>query len=345
MDKFLAPVDKFLAPVDNRSKGARSWKPWPMSSSHREIFDPSHLRLGRTLREDGIVPGQSAGLVRVRRGVWLEQAEWDSLTPNDRHRALVHATAMQCPDDQALVFSHAAAAALLGLPRIDAWPTTVDALVPDRRIRGSALIRKHIGAPSTTAQVEGLWVTAPARTVIDLARTTTLASGLAAADHALRVGLCTPDELAAEVATVPPYAQGGRRSRLVVALADARAESALESMSRAHMFQLNLPRPELQRRYVDAEGFIGHVDFDWDGRIGEADGKGKYRIPDDASPRDASEILWREKQREDRLRRCSAGFVRWDWAVGAHPNRLAARLAEIGVRPQRRNTWLEDAAA
>lgn len=314
-----------------------------MDDDPSTVFDPGHLRLGGALRAAGVEPRRDARFVRIRHGVWTDRVVWDGLTPGARHVALVHSTATQCPTED-MVFSHAAAAALWGMPRIEDWPTTVDVLVPDVRIRSSKLVRKHVGSPAKTTVLNGLTVTVAARTVVDVARTSSFATGLAAADFALRARLCTSDDLDAEVDGLVVGSPGLRQARTVVALADPRSMSAGESLSRAQMFRLGLPKPELQVPYSDADGLIGVVDFDWDGLVGEFDGKVKYRIPEHGDPVEAQRVLWSEKLREDRLRRRVRGLVRWDWAIAIHDGRLLRRLAEHGIRPQRGGsvTWFED---
>ena len=295
------------------------------------------------MRAAGVEPRLDRSLVRVRHGVWTDRVIWDGLAPGARHAALVLSTATQCPTAGDLVFSHAAAA-LWGMPRIEDWPATVDVLVPDLRIRSSKLVRKHVGPPATTAVRDGLTVTSAARTVVDVARTSSLATGVAAADFALRAHLCTASDLASEVDGLAVGSPGARRARTVVGLADPRSMSAGESLSRAQMFRLGLPKPELQVPYSDAEGLIGVVDFDWAGLVGEFDGKVKYRVPENGDPVDAQRVLWLEKQREDRLRRRVSGLVRWDWAIAINDGRFLRRLAEHGLRPQRGGSasWCED---
>lgn len=308
------------------------------------VFDPGHLRMGGVLRAAGVEPRLDPRFVRVRHGVWTDRVIWDGLAPGARHAALVLATATQCPNSDRLVFSHASAAALWGMPRIEDWPTTVDVLVPDIRIRSSKVVCKHVGPPATTTVRDGLTVTSAARTVVDVARTSSLATGVAAADFALRANLCTSEELAAEVGSLTVGSPGVRQARTVVGLADPRSMSAGESLSRAQMFRLGLPKPELQVSYSDADGLIGVVDFDWEGLVGEFDGKVKYRVPEHGDPVDAQRVLWLEKQREDRLRRRVKDVVRWDWATAIHDGRLLRRLAEHGLRPQRggNTSWFED---
>jgi hypothetical protein len=176
--------------------------------------------------------------------------------------------------------------------------------------------------------------------VVDLARTATLPTAVAAADHALRHRLCTRDELRAEVDAVPRRVRGRTLARVVEALADPMSMSAGESLSRVQMFLLNLPKPELQQEVRDGDGLVGFVDFGWDGVVGEFDGKGKYRVPEDGSPGDAAEVVWLEKQREDRLRR-QVRVARWTWAVALDRRKLGARLAQYGIRPLPTNTWVD----
>ena len=303
-------------------------------------FDTGVLRRGRDLRAIGVEPTRG-GWHQVRNGVWVTELEWSRLTPEHRHAALVHATGL-CLERESPVFAVSSAAAVWGLPRIEPWPDAVRVLVQsDSRGRGSALVRPHVGRPDAGVVVVGdLTVTSVARTVVDLARTGSLVSAVAAADHALRHGLCTRDELRSEVEGVPPRVRGRITARLVERLADPLSMSAGESLSRVQMFLLNLPRPALQKEVRDSAGLIGYVDFGWEGVVGEFDGKVKYRVPDGADPETAAEVLWQEKQREDRLRR-RVRVARWTWAVALHRNRLAAALAEHGIRPLASNVWLD----
>ncbi len=269
----------------------------------------------------------------------MRRTDWDPLTPGARHAAFVHATAMRCDEESPPLFSHASAAAIWGLPAIDPWPSRADALVSDERVRSSRLVIKHVGPEDRTREVDGLRVTSPARTVVDLARTASLAHGVAAADHVLRHGLCAAGDLAAEVAAVPPRTPGRPRAVLVVDLADARSMSAGESLSRTQLFVLNMPRPDLQVSFVDADGHIGDVDFGWEGVVGEFDGRVKYSLPEGLPADEAGRVLWAEKIREDRLRRLGLGVARWTWRDAKDVRRLQAILMPHGLRPERRNTW------
>jgi hypothetical protein len=97
-----------------------------------------------------------------------------------------------------------------------------------------------------------------------------------------------------------------------------------------------IPLPSLQSEFRDASGaLIARVDFDWDGKVvGEFDGLVKYtkhRRPGET----ASDVVIREKRREDRLRDEGVTVVRWVWDDFKHPEALRARirraLARAGV--------------
>lgn len=303
-------------------------------------FDPVVLRSYADLRRCGIDPQRVPGWHRVRRGVWVGSQCWAALTPEQRHAALVHATAMLCDPDGSLVFAIESAAAVWGLPRIEAWPDRVRTLVTGSRMRGSAGIRPHLGAEADPVALRGIRVTSVARTVVDLARTGSLPTAVAAADHALRHGLCGVMDLNREADAVPRRARGRPLAALVAELADGDSMSAGESLSRVQMFLLGLPRPRLQVPHDDEVGPIGLVDFDWEGVVGEFDGKVKYRVPEGAGPEEAAEIVWREKRREDRLR-VGSRVARWTWDIALERSRLGQVLAAQGVRPDPRASWFD----
>lgn len=311
-----------------------------MKARHQAPFDPSALRLGKDLRRQGIDPTAS-DWHRIRRGVWLPTTGWASLGIDDRYRALVFATLLACTKPLKGVVAAHSAAALWGMPSIEPWPKHTYLLDSDGRSGSSEHIRMIHGPACNAMTRQGVPVTPPARTVIDLARYATLDTALAAADYCLRTQLCSRESLAAEVASVPRGARGRSKAGLVVDLTDGRSDSAGESLSRLQMFRGNFPRPTLQREFRDAQGLIGYTDFDWGGLIGEFDGKVKYRVPDDATAKEASDIVWREKQREDRLRRQKKDVARWVWATARSTEELAKLLIYHGLKPEPQSTWID----
>ncbi|KRE43509.1 hypothetical protein [Knoellia sp. Soil729] len=302
-------------------------------------FDPGTLRPASDLRRSGIEPSRGAWH-HVRRGVWMDAGVWATLDSTQKHAAFVHATALLRRLEEPVVCAVEAAAAVWGLPRIEAWPAFVRHHVCDRRVRGSALLRPFLGAEVEPVERQGLLVTPVARTIVDLARTGSLFTAVAAADHALRHELCAAEDLAAEVSSVPARAPGRVRAAVVRDLADPLSMSPGESLSRVQMFRLNLPRPELQHAVHDDEGLAGTVDFWWEGVVGEFDGKTKYRVPAGASAEEAAEIVWREKKREDRLRR-KAAVGRWTYREAMQPQVLAQVLAQAGVTAVARPRWFD----
>ncbi|MGL5850810.1 MAG: hypothetical protein ACRCZD_08520 [Phycicoccus sp.] len=302
-------------------------------------FDPSQLRVSADVRRLGADPRRS-GWHQVRHGVWILGEVWQLLTPEQRHAAVVHATDLSCRTPQTHVYAYEAAAAVWGLPRIEPWPDHVDVLVSGARPRGSRLIRIHVGDEATSALVNGVRVTGVVRTLVDLARTGSFATALCAADHALRHELCSRGQLHAAASDVRPRVRGRPAALLVAELADAASMSPGESLSRAQMFLHHLPRPALQVPVHDDAGTIGTCDFGWDGVVGEFDGRRKYGIGDDLTAEETAEVLWREKRREDRLRR-RVRVARWVWADAASGPPMVRILAEQGIRPLPRAVWVD----
>ena len=82
--------------------------------------------------------------------------------------------------------------------------------------------------------------------------------------------------------------------------------------------------------------YWSHLDL-----IGEVDGRLKYGVPAGASSDVAAQVLWREKLREDRLRRVANGVVRWTWDDALKSHGLRRKLTAGGLRPAPDPSWLE----
>lgn len=139
-------------------------------------------------------------------------------------------------------------------------------LDPGVRMRPSSslMVHQRIGAP--LRRVEGRLATAPAWTVIEVARTLRRPRALAMLDAALHVGACTRGEL-----DVAVREQKGRRGiikvRELIGHADGYAESPMESEARLVFIDHRLPMPELQYRIVDCYDRVWRVDFAWPGAM------------------------------------------------------------------------------
>lgn len=120
--------------------------------------------------------------------------------------------------------------------------------------------------------------------------------------------------------------------------ADARSESAGESLSRARIHMLGFTAPEIQHRIFDASGRqVARVDYWWKTvcLAGEFDGFTKYSATQ-ASPGESwRDVLEREKRREDAIRRTGAGVMRWLWK-DLNPHRRFRDLLVHHGAPQRR---------
>lgn len=304
------------------------------------VADPQPLRT-LVLARDLAVTGRdvravrdSRTMARVRRGAYVDAGMWAAANEEERHRMTVLATVAGIRSSALL--SHESAAVMLGIPVVGQLPKQVQVMV--KRAgggRSTTWIRRHTveSLPPTTT-VDGLTVTSAATTVVDLARTRSFVCGLAAADHVLRTGLADRQDLAAALAAVVG-SRGVRRARAVLSRADGRAESVGESVSRGRMYELALPMPQLQREFVDDAGFVGRADFWWDHLriVGEFDGRVKCRADGHSGNLPPEEVVWREKLREDRLRRQCRSVVRWTWADIMDTARFGRLLANAGVVP------------
>jgi hypothetical protein len=161
---------------------------------------------------------------------------------------------------QPIVACMGTAAALYGF---DTEGTSrVHILDPGVRMRPSTglMVHQRVGAP--LRRVEGRLATAPAWTVIEVARALRRQRALATLDAAVHVGACTAGELNAVIRE-----QKGRRGivkvRELIGYADGRAESPMESEARLVFIDFRLPPPELQYEIVDHYGRRWRVDFAW----------------------------------------------------------------------------------
>lgn len=125
------------------------------------------------------------------------------------------------------------------------------------------VVHRRDGAPLTV--VAGRYVTAPAWTAIEVARALRRPRALATLDAALRSGTCSRTELW-RAATEQAGRRGIAAVRNLIALADERAESPMESEARLVMLDGGLPAPELQFEVIDGNGQVRRLDFAWPGQ-------------------------------------------------------------------------------
>lgn len=291
----------------------------------------SRLVTHRQLRAEGFDAHEvsrkvSAGSFhRIRRGVYL-----DGEPKDDRvGRYLVQCCAVLARCGPETVLSHASAAAAWGLPLPWAALGTVHVIQPRRKGgRSRAGVCVHQAKLGDDACLRfGHRVTTLPRTLVDLGRSLDLGWAVAAMDDALHHQRCAHHELATALRDQAgrPGCRGAARA---VALADHKSESVGESLSRVLLVQAGLGPDELQHEFPHSDG-VDRVDFWWEcGVVGEFDGQLKYRAQ--AMPgMSPDEVLWAEKQREDRLRRRGLVVVRWTWDELLHqPEVVVARIRE-----------------
>lgn len=117
--------------------------------------------------------------------------------------------------------------------------------------------------------------------------------------------------------------------------ADPRAESALESESRAVLHELGFPPPTLQRVVHTPLGTF-RLDMCWEdeGVVGEIDGRSKYFDQQYTGGQEAHAIHYAEKQRREAVEEDGWQVVRWGKEQVRHPEQLIRRLGRHGVVPQ-----------
>lgn len=203
------------------------------------------------------------------------------------------------------VISHQSAALVHGLP-VYAIPAQVK--VSGAKLRSTATSDLHVHRagirPRDVTVVDGIPVTSLARTTIDVARRVPFGAGLMTADGALRAGCPRRDlqDVLRHQWTWP----GVRNAMPVVRHANGRSESALESYVRSRLILLGLPDPTVQFNVYGRFGWVARADLGWERYrlVGEADGKVKYRDPDEVR---------KEKKRQEAIEEAGFAVIRWDW--------------------------------
>lgn len=317
----------------------------------------------RTPTRTGSIPGVSAdwienavragGLVRLAQGVVVS-----ALVEHDDLMTQARVAQMRYPTS---VVSHTSAARLHGIPYFAA-PDDAERLhvivQGAARRRGALIVHDLSLHPHEQMVSDGVAVTTPLRTALDVGLSLSTRWAVAALDAVLRRRVATLtgvdaardggpvvarrvrlavhesalraqviDEVAAAVSAL------GRRHgianlRDALVLVDPVAESPLESLSRVAIRQSRLPEPSCGHEVrVDASTYW--ADFAWPefGVIGEADGAGKYELEG---------ALARQVERQSMLERAGWVLVRWTWDdVFPNPLSMLVRLNEA-LRTARR---------
>jgi len=205
--------------------------------------------------------------------------------------------------------------------------------IHDRRLtRSVSGIKHHCGCltQDEIATVQGIPVTRVARTVLDMASEFGYRSGLVVADAAL-ARLVTAEQLRDSLGGFVHDAKARIRAA-VVADADGRAQTPIESLARILLTNMGISDVQPQFAVQLANGVTTHVDlyspslhhcFECDGRL-------KYRTQVNliGVQVSAEDVVWEEKQREDALRALGLGVSRLVWkdTMADAFNRVSARV-------------------
>jgi Transcriptional regulator, AbiEi antitoxin len=282
--------------------------------------------------------GYSAGQIRylaqtgqwivLRRGVYAA-AGLLAACQDDAHRHAIDVAAAilaLCPPGLPpgrVVGSHHSAARVLGVDLLDRPAIVTLIRSPDAPASGSyapgVLVRRAALPAGHLSARQGVPISAPARTVVDLARTLPFMQGVVAADAALRARLTNQPELRNMLEACRCW-PGIRKAGQVVEFADPWAESVFESVARVVFAEQKLPPPQTQVPIIDSAKIIARVDFLWEKyhTIAEADGMLKYT---------STAVLRAEKLRQERLADLGYEIVRITWRqITEHPEETVARI-------------------
>jgi hypothetical protein len=189
------------------------------------------------------------GIRRVVHGVWVSTGVADSIELRAQALSLV------LPDSA--VVTDRTAAWLHGVPIL---PRTSHFEVPRIAVfqrTGTRVRRNDVDGGTRhlndcdVVEIEGVRVTSPLRTALDLGRLLWRFDALAALDGFLRIGV-THVIMRAELERYRGY-RGVVQLRSLVPIADGRSESPGESALRLHWYDAGLPRPELQWWVYDGD--------------------------------------------------------------------------------------------
>lgn len=272
---------------------------------------------------------RSGALTRLARGVYVETEPWRVLPPWEKYLVQVHAV---IAIDPRRVICHESAAALLGV--LIAYPgRPVHVLAGEGSSREYRGVRTHVFVEGRdTIIVDGIRLTSPSATAVDIARTRPPAEALAYADALLRIDSTIIPESLGALNEALVSGRGRRQACWALERATGIPESVLESASVAVVEWLGYEAPTLQQEFC-FEGQLDRCDFYWKDAdvIGEADGDTKYS----AESGDPTAVIIKEKGRENRLRRNTAGLVRWGWRELHEIDPVDAALRSAGLQPVR----------
>lgn len=251
------------------------------------------------------------GLIRaVLRSVYVDASTRDS--PDLRSAAVALVAHPECViTDHSAAWLHGARVQLSGdyLPLVSVFQAPGNARVRTAATTGGlrAFSKRDVET------INGIRVTTPLRTALDLGRLLKRGPALAAMDGLLRLGRFTRSDLRAEL----PRFKGSRgvvQLRDLVPLCDRRAESPQETILRLRWLDAELPAPHPQHAVYDDNGSTLY-------RLDLADPAAKYAAEYDGQDHHSTAAQRKyDERRRDWLRRRGWTIVVFDRAALAAPN-------------------------
>lgn len=287
---------------------------------------------------------RSGHFIKPWHGWYARSNEWSKLSPEQQH--LVRALCAKQRSSKILIFSHATAAALLGLPLLRFDTSKVHTLQPPTNTSPSdrGVIRHSQSFLESDVDRSGsLTCTNLVRTVVDIARYDRFAQAVVVGDAALhraaqrgsRAAEALRSSFIARLSELPGT-RGHRRAQNVLRFLDAGAESPLESLYRLQFSRLGfdvrsqvpVPGPRGSTYRMDLE-LVG------EGVFFEADGKVKYTDESRREGKSLEQVLIEERNREAWVRsRLTHRVLRGEWKSAQSVEATAALLREFEVAPR-----------
>ncbi|WP_162830068.1 hypothetical protein [Amycolatopsis palatopharyngis] len=239
-------------------------------------------------------------LRRLQRGVYVCRA--DEISPLAVARAALLTTGIADA-----VASHHTAARVHGIPLPEGrCPEHVTVARAQRRIRRKELV--FHGREMDLGDVEirqGVALTRPPRTLIDLLPVLAETAAVWAVDDSLRRCLVNREELLKSL-DARPGAPGDALARARISDADGKAESQLETAGRLALRDGKVPLPQAQFRVVANDGSVFFLDGAYaECKVGlEFDGQGVHSEP---------EALFRDRWRQNLLVAAGWTILRFTW--------------------------------
>lgn len=208
------------------------------------------------------------------------------------------------------------AARILGIPVLgNDEPVTValpeGGRPPTRRWPTGVRYRRAVLPDDQILEENGIRVTHVIRTAVDISRTHGLVEGIIAFDHVLRRYTVTHQWVAAAIDGLGRL-RGLSTARRALALADARAESPLESWARAQILVADLPEVTGVEIQVQVLGGRYRVDIRVNGDLViETDGEVKYDGSTGIAP---EEQMKRDRVRDRALTNAGIPRMHVTWA-------------------------------